>query len=264
MTTLVNGIDIRYDDTGPVDAPTIIFIHGFPFNRLMWKAQAERLKGRCRVVTFDLRGHGESGIGDGEYSMELFASDLLGLMDALRIDKAIVCALSMGGYIALNAAENHPERFSALILCDTQCTADTAEGKQRRLAAIKAVREEGVENFADALMERVFAPDSLTAMPETVTAVREMVLATSPLSLERSLRAMRERDESCSKLPGITVPVLILVGEADKIAPPEAAAYLKENILHAHMEIIGNAAHLSNLENPDAFNAALEKFISAV
>jgi 3-oxoadipate enol-lactonase len=264
MRTLVNGIEIRYTDTGPADARAVIFLHGFPFNRTMWQAQTELLAGRCRVITFDLRGHGDSQTGEEEFSMALFARDLLGLMDALRIEKAVLCGLSMGGYIALNAVESHPERFSALILCDTQCAADTPEAKAKRLAAIRTVQDEGVETFAEALLGNILAPETLAARPKTVAAVREMILGTSPLSLERSLRAMREREETCSKLPDISVPVLLLVGETDKITPQEAAAYMKEHIGHAHLSVIEAAGHLSNLENPAAFNAELEKFISAL
>ncbi|MEJ2468562.1 MAG: alpha/beta hydrolase, partial [Campylobacterales bacterium] len=134
MKTTVNGIDIKYDDVGPADAPALIFIHGFPLNRTMWQPQMEALKGRYRLIAYDLRGHGESSLGEEDFTMERFVQDLLGLMEALRIEKATLCALSMGGYIALRAAETHPERFSALVLCDTQCSADTPEGKKKRNA----------------------------------------------------------------------------------------------------------------------------------
>jgi 3-oxoadipate enol-lactonase len=264
MKTTVNGIDIKYDDVGPADAPALIFIHGFPLNRTMWQPQMEALKGRYRLIAYDLRGHGESSLGEEDFTMERFVQDLLGLMEALRIEKATLCALSMGGYIALRAAETHPERFSALVLCDTQCSADTPEGKKKRNAAINAIRNDGVEPFAEGLLGKLFAPGSFETNPQAVAAAKEMILATAPLSLERSLRGMRERMETCSKLPGISVPVLILVGEADKITPPEAAHYLHENIEHSRLTVIKDAGHLSSLENPDAFNDALKGFLDSL
>jgi 3-oxoadipate enol-lactonase len=264
MKTTVNGIDITYDDLGPADAPALIFVHGFPLNRSAWQRQMELLKGRRRVISYDLRGHGESDLGEEEFSMELFVQDLLGLMEALRIEKATLCALSMGGYIALRAVESHPERFNALVLCDTQCAADTPEGKAKRNAAIKAVQRDGVEPFAEGLLGKLFAPGSFETNPQAVAAARGMITATPALSLERSLRAMRERGETCSKLPSIRVPVLVIVGEADKISPPESARYLHDNIEHAHLAVIKDAGHLSNLENPDAFNDALKSFLDAL
>ena len=264
MKTTVNGIDITYDDLDSAEAPALIFIHAYPFDRTMWRSQTDAFKGRWRVISYDLRGHGESGLGEEEFSLELFVQDLMGLMDALRIKTAVLCALSMGGYIALQAVETHPERFSALVLCDTRCSADTPEGKEDRNTAIKAIRRDGVEPYAEGLLGKLLAPETFETQPQTVEAAREMILAISSLSLERSLRAMRERKETCSKLPDIKIPALIIVGEADKITPPEAARYLHDNIEHSRLAVIKDAGHLSNLENPSAFNDALKSFLDSL
>lgn len=264
METSLNGIVIRYDDAGPADARAVIFLHGFPFNRTMWQAQMQLLAGRCRVIACDLRGHGETEPGEATFSMELFADDLLGLMEALRIERAVLCGHALGGCIALEAAQRRPERFSALILCGCRCSADTPEEQARKLAAVTAVRDEGVENFAEALLGRLFAPQTYETAPEVVAAVREMILTLSPLSLERTLLAMRAREETCSKLPELTMPVLLLAGETDGIAPPENAAYMKEHLPHAHLSILPGTGHLGNLEDPAAFNAELERFIAAL
>ncbi|MHC3994350.1 alpha/beta fold hydrolase [Thiomicrolovo sp. ZZH C-3] len=262
MTTTVNGIDICYDDLGAVDKPTLIFLHGFPLNRTMWQGQADACKALCRVIAYDLRGHGESEEGEAPFSIPLFARDLLGLMDALRIKQATLCALSMGGYVALKAAEMHPERFNALILCDTQCAADTPEGRDKRLTAIRAIETDGVEPFAEGLLGKLLAEPTFEQHPETVESVREMITSNSQHTLVRSLRAMRERDETCSGLPRLTLPVLLLVGEADKIAPPDASHYMHDALPDAELVVIEEAGHLSNLENPEAFNAALLDFLS--
>ena len=264
MKTSVNGIGIGYDDLGPADARAVIFLHGFPFNRTMWRSQMQRLAGRCRVIACDLRGYGETETGEAAFSMELFTNDLLGLMDALRIERAVLCGISLGGCIALEAAERRPERFSALILCGCRCSADTPEEQARKLAAVKAIKDEGVPNFAEALLGRLFAPKTYETAPEVVAAVRTMMLQSSPLSLERTLLAMRVREETCSKLPELRMPVLLLVGETDGVTPPENAAYMKEHFPHAHLSVIPGTGHLSNLENPDAFNAELERFIAAL
>jgi len=133
----VNNHKVSYTDEGKYGAPVIIFIHGFPFNMSMWNPQIESLSNYCRVITYDIRGFGNSDAGNEEFTIELFAKDLISLMDALKIDITILCGLSMGGYIALNAIENYAGRFSALILSDTSCKADTSEAKEKRIKAMK-------------------------------------------------------------------------------------------------------------------------------
>ena len=118
---MVNDLMVNYTDLGPDDAPVIIFIHGFPLNKTMWDNQVELLKNEFRVIAYDIRGHGESDAGNDAFSIELLVSDLIGFMDSLRIEKASLCVLSLGGYIALNAVENYPDRFDSLVLCDTTC-----------------------------------------------------------------------------------------------------------------------------------------------
>ena len=137
----VNDLTVSYNDEGENGAPVIIFIHGFPFNKSMWDKQLKALKENYRVIAYDVRGHGNSDAGKGDFSIELFANDLLSFMDALKIDKAMLCGLSMGGYIALNAVEKYPDRFDALILSDTTCVADTPEAKEKRMKAIESIKK---------------------------------------------------------------------------------------------------------------------------
>jgi len=126
---VINNLTVSYSDQGPDDAPVIIFIHGFPLNKSMWDIQVETLKKNYRVITYDIRGHGNSDPGMDEFFIELFVNDLLRLMEKLEIEKSILCGLSLGGYIALNAVLKYPDRFDILILNDTQCIADTSEIK---------------------------------------------------------------------------------------------------------------------------------------
>lgn len=260
----INDLTVSYTDEGPDDAPVIIFIHGFPFNKTMWTNQISAFSENYRVVAYDVRGHGKSETGADDFSIELFVKDLIIAMDTLQIDRAILCGLSMGGYIALNAIENYPERFDALVLCDTNCTADTQEVQEKRLNTIESIKQNGVENFADELIGNLLAPQTLVTKNEITTAVREMIIKTSPDSLYQTLIAFTWRSETCSKLQEIKVPVLIIVGKEDKITPPEAARLMHEKIRGSVLSIIEHAGHLSNLENPDQFNNHLNEFLASV
>ncbi|RPI64987.1 MAG: alpha/beta fold hydrolase, partial [Ignavibacteriales bacterium] len=215
----VNDLTVCYNDEGQEGSPVIIFIHGFPFNKSMWDKQIEVLKNNYRVIAYDVRGHGCSDVGTGIYSIELFVNDLINLMETLRIDKAILCGLSMGGYIALNAIENYPNRFDALVLSDTNCTADTPEAKEKRLKTIESIKKNGVEKFADESIRNLFAPESFATNEVEIAFIREMIVNTSKQSLYKTLQAFYERKETCSKLHDINVPVLIMVGKEDKITP---------------------------------------------
>ncbi len=255
------NITVSYTDEGPENAPVIIFIHGFPFNKGIWNQQMKALNENFRVIAYDVRGHGNSDSGIDDFSVEMFVKDLISLMDTLEIKKTALCGLSMGGYIALNAIENHPIRFDALILCDTSCKADSPEAKQKRINDIKVIREYGVERFADDNIKNFFAQESYITKKEVVAEVREIMINTTEESIIKTLIALSGRKETCGKLSEIKVPVLILVGEKDKITPPEAAQFMHEKISGSVMFIIKNAGHLSNLENPYQFNEQLKKFL---
>lgn len=260
----INDLAVSYNDEGKIGDPVIIFIHGFPFNKSIWNNQTEALKENYRVIAYDVRGHGNSDAGTEDFSIDLFATDLLNLMDALKIDKAILCGLSMGGYIALNVIENYPDHFDALILGDTTCLADTPEVKEKRLKTIESIQKDGVEKFADESIKNLFAPESFTTKKKEIAAVREMIVHTTEESLCKTLRAFYERKETCSKLSEIYVPVLIMVGEEDKITPLAAAQLMQKKIKDSLLSIIEHAGHLSNIENPSEFNNQLEEFASTV
>lgn len=260
----VNDIIVRYNDEGPKKASVIIFIHGFPLNKSMWDKQLKSLNNDYRVIAYDIRGHGNTDVGAIDFSIDLFVNDLLGFMDALKIEKTILCGLSMGGYIALNAIENNPERFTALILSDTNCTADSPEAIEKRMNTILSIKENGVEKLANDLIPNLLAPESIRSNSEEIAAVKEMIVTTTKQSLYNSLHAMANRKETCSKLAKIKVPVLILVGEEDKITPPEAASAMHEKIKGSLLQVIPHAGHLSNMENDDEFNSQLITFIAKI
>lgn len=260
----VNNHTVSYTDEGPDHAKVIILIHGFPLNKSMWNKQIDILIESYRVIAYDVRGHGNSTAGTDNFSIELFVADLLGLMDALKIDRAMLCGLSMGGYIALNAVENFPKRFGALILCDTNCTPDTPEAKIKRMIAVENIEKYGGEIYANESLKNLFAPESFVTNKEKIEMVKEMIVETSVQSLSRTLYALSRRKETCSDLVSIRIPVLIVVGREDKITPLDAARLMQKSIKGSILNIIEHAGHLSNIENSYDFNDQLLKFVSSV
>lgn len=259
----IEDITVSYNDLGSEDSPVILFIHGFPLNKSMWEGQLLAFQKTHRVIAYDVRGHGQTESGTGPFSIDLFVTDLLQLMDALKIEKATLCGLSMGGYIALNAIQSHPERFSALILCDTQCGADTPEGKEKRMKAIESLKKESIETYAEGSLPNLFAEESLKSRKEVVEAVRQMIITTREESLSKTLMTLAERKETCTRLKDINVPVLIVVGEQDTITPMDAAQLMHFKLLDSKLAAIPNAGHLSSLENLQAFNEVVREFLSS-
>jgi 3-oxoadipate enol-lactonase len=264
MTATINGAPIHYVDLGPRNGLPVVFIHGFPFSHLMWEPQLEPVSRRHRAIAYDVRGHGESFVGDGQYTIEGHVDDLVGLLDHLDLPHVVVVGLSMGGYIALRALEREPRRFRAAVLCDTRSEPDGNDGKLRRFATITAVKTHGSAPFADTFVKAVFAPASLERIPERVAVIRGIIARTPALSIAGTLLALAARTDTTPSLGAIGVPTLILVGEEDLTTPPDASRSMHEKIRGSHLHIIPKAAHMSNLENPEAFNAHLLGFLDQV
>jgi len=260
----VNNLQVSYTDEGQDESPVIIFIHGFPLNKSMWNKQVDALKTSYRVISYDVRGHGDSDCGVEQFSMDLFTSDLIKLMDLLKIEKASLCGLSMGGYIALNAIENYPERFEALVLSDTQCIADPPLVKQKRLNTIDMIHASGLEKYVEDSLKSLFSPDFFATQKEEVQVVREMILNTPKESIARTLLALLLREETCKKMVDINVPVLFLVGEEDQITPPKASEHMQHKTKDSAIHVLNHAGHLSNLEKPDEFNEQLKIFFAEI
>lgn len=257
-------LTISYYDEGKHDAPCIIFIHGFPFNKSMWENQLEAFKHHYRVLAYDVRGHGNADSGIGAFSISDFAKDLFLFMDALHLEKITLCGLSMGGYIALTAVQQQPERITSLILCDTQCAADSEDGKKKRMDTINAIREKGLTTYAQDSVKKLFSQHSLTHKKEVVMAVEQTILQTKPQTIIDTLMALAGRKETCASLPLLKIPVLLLVGKEDQITPPAAAQKMHDLIDGSTLEEIDQAGHLSNLENPERFNQHIKSFLGSL
>ena len=255
------GLNISYDDLGIGEVP-IIFIHGFPFDKSMWQPQMDFLVKTNRVIAYDIRGFGQSTAGREKESIKVFAEDLIKFMDALEIPKAIVCGLSMGGYILLNAVFSDPDRFEAIVLSDTQCIGDSAEVKEKRFTSISQVMAGGIEEFTQSFVERIFCNLTKNTKSDIVDTIKTSMLATSPQTITRGLRALAQRKGMCASLNKIAIPTLILCGMEDLVTPPAQSEYLHQQIENSSMHLIAQAGHLSNLEQPDEFNNLIFNFIS--
>lgn len=263
MLASINGINLYYSDSDKETSPPIVFIHGFPFSSEMWKGQTQMLQTEnLRTITYDLRGHGQSDVGDGQYTIELFVDDLIAMLDHLKITKTTLCGFSMGGYIALRAIERNPDRFNALILCDTMSAADSNEAKIRRSNSVKLIKNEGVGRFAEGFLKAVFAPQTFETKQDIVDEISKIVLSNTPLGMCGGLLAMAGRTDTTEALSKINVPTLILVGEHDAVTPPSAAKSMHDRIPNSKLHLIRNAAHMSNLENLKEFNEQLMEFLA--
>jgi len=263
LTTTINNFHISYDDLGEGAVP-IIFLHGYPFDKTMWRAQIDFLKASNRVIAVDIRGFGSSKDEETSLSIGLFADDLIKFMNALAIDKAMICGLSMGGYIALNAVQRFSSRFEALILCDTQCSADTIEAKEKRYKTIDEINANGVTAFNEGFVKSVFYAGSLMNKKEVVEAVRRVVFSNSKHIITMGLRTLADRSETCSTLHEIKIPTLIISGREDALIPLAKSEYMHANIQDSVLKIINHAGHVSNLEQPQEFNKYLCEFITNI
>ncbi|MBI4277533.1 MAG: alpha/beta fold hydrolase [Armatimonadetes bacterium] len=264
MFATVKDLRIAYEDTG--GGPPILLLHGFPLNRHMWRPQVEALAARYRVIAPDFRGHGESDAPPGPYSMEQFARDVHTLIHHhLGVEgKLVVGGLSMGGYVAFRFVERYPEHVHALILADTRAEADSEEGRERRMKAIAQIETEGPAPFLEGFLKALVAPTTPERAPDVVVRLREMMAWPPAHSLTATLRALADRPDSTPLLSTIKVPTLIIVGEEDVPTPADSSRTMHQAVAGSRLTVIPNVGHMSNLEDPEAFNRALVEFLGGV
>ena len=255
----IDDIQMTYTDTG-VGRP-VVLIHGYPFNRSLWNEQVAALSNSYRIITPDLRGFGESDSSPGPATMNRMAQDVAQLLDHLEITRAVICGLSMGGYVALAFYKQFPSRVRALILADTRAQSDTEEGKQTRAQQAEKALSEGMAGIADAMLPKLLTPETVSKRPEIVKRVRDMMLKTKPEGAASALLGMAEREDLTELLPRITSPTLIMVGADDAITPVADSEKMHKAIANSRLVVLENAAHVSNLERTKEFNEALINFL---
>ena len=261
MIAVIDEIEIGYDDVGA--GLPLVFLHGFPHDRTLWSPQLGALVDHCRCVAPDLRGFGESTAA-GPYSMDQYADDVAALLEHLKIRRAVIVGLSMGGYVAFALWRRRPDLIRALVLADTRSGADTDEGREKRKHLVALALERGAGAVADAQINGMLGKTTRESHPDIVESVRQMLSSAPVDGIVGALHAMMDRPDSGPTLPTITVPTAILVGDEDALTPVKDSRSMHEAIPSSRLEVIRAAGHLSNLEKPAAFNHVLSEFVSAL
>lgn len=262
--------DVRAGDTTLAvseagEGALIVFLHAFPLDARMWTPQLLALPTNWRAIAPDLRGFGRSAapaqparhIGD-------HADDVLALIDGLHAGPVVLAGLSMGGYIAFECWRRRPAAVRALVLADTRAEADTDETRAKRVTMQALARASGTAAVIEAMLPNLLGATTQTGNPHLAFEVREWASGTPTSGVVDALEVLRTRPDSRPTLATITCPTLVIVGREDALTPPEAAQVMRDGIAGAQYVEIAEAGHLANVEQPQAFNAALHAFLAGL
>ncbi|MDQ6712959.1 MAG: 3-oxoadipate enol-lactonase [Candidatus Dormibacteraeota bacterium] len=243
-----NPIDLNYRVDGPPGAPVLVLSHALGLSLAMWDPQVESLSRTFRVLRYDHRGHGGSPVPAGPYSIAELGRDLFHLLDRLGLERVSFCGLSLGGMVGMWVASTAPERIDRLVLC---CTATRMARPEDFAARARTVREQGMEAIADSLIGRWFTPAFPASDPRAVAGVRAMLLSIPREGYAGACEAIAQMDLR-GELPRINAPTLVIGAEQDQSTPPEESQEIARGIPGARLVVIPDAAHLANIEQPDA------------
>jgi 3-oxoadipate enol-lactonase len=253
---------MKWREAGSSTGEPVILLHGFPFDSSMWDLQLAEVPEGWRYIAPDLRGFGRSPlIGEGPLTMSQHAADVVALMDELNIDQAVICGLSMGGYVALSLVMNHPDRVRALVLVASRANADGPEAKKGRLQQAAKVRQAGVNPVVDSMLPKLLSAHSRMKLPDAVEHVRAMMEGTPAETMARALEGMAAREDYTSRLGEIGVSTIVVRGQDDEIIPAGDMELIARTVRGARHEMVPLTGHLPNLEAPDVFNSILSKFL---
>jgi 3-oxoadipate enol-lactonase len=260
MRREVNGILVEYEVSGPLEGPVVTFCHALATNHTVWKSQVKALEAHHRVLRYDVRGHGKSGVSSAPYSFSQLVADLTALLDALHVEKTHFVGISLGGMIGQWFALAHPDRLHTLVLADASArTAPEARAVWDDRIAIAA--SEGMEAHVDATIARWFTPRFVRDEPAVIEQVRTMIRSTPVEGYIGCASAVREHD-ALERLGEIGVPTMILVGDQDPGMPVARAEEMQQRMTGSDLVVLEAASHLSNVEQAEAFTDALQEFLS--
>ncbi len=238
----------------------LLFIHAFPLNSSMWRAQRRDLSTFHRVLTFDLPGFGRGGPFPDSFSLDDAADMAMTLLDDRGIDRAVVCGCSMGGYIALSILRRHPERLAGLVLSNTRATPDSPAAQQNRAAQAASVRAGGLQDLRDEMLGKLLGETTVASAPDVLRCVEEILQHASVEGTAGMLEAMAARPDSTEVLAETVLPVCVIAGGEDGLIPASEAENMHALLRSGELTIIPNAGHLSCLERPVRFNTIIRSF----
>lgn len=251
---------IAFEEHG--EGKPVILLHAFPLNRQMWRPQIEPLVAEgCRLILPDLRGFGESHSFSDIHTMEELAQDISDLMDAIKIDRAIIGGLSMGGYVAFKMLKICPEKFAAAVFCDTHPGADSDEKRESRFDMIEKIEKEGADVLIEEMLPNLFSQYTMENKKDLVSEIEQMFRAVNPQAAIAALRGMAGRKDNSDLLNNVSIPMCLIYGEEDDQLFLTAAEKIASFASNREFTRIPNAGHYSNLEQPEDFNRALVGFI---
>ncbi|MDF2643956.1 MAG: 3-oxoadipate enol-lactonase [Pseudomonas sp.] len=252
--------DLNYQFDGPAEAPVLVLSNSLGTDLQMWDAQIPEFTRHFRVLRYDTRGHGQSLVTEGDYSIEQNGRDVLALLDALNVDKAYFCGLSMGGLIGQWLAIHAPQRLHRVVLCNTAAKIGTPQVWDPRIETVRRDGQAAMVALRDASIERWFTPGFAQREPEAVNTVVSMLARTSPQGYAANCAAVRDADFR-EELGSVRLPVLVVCGAHDPVTTPADGRYIVEQVPGAAM-IELQAAHLSNVEAQDAFTQPVLDFLT--
>jgi len=262
MKTTVNGISVNYTLEGPANAPVVTMSHSLATDLSMWDPTVPALTGRFRVLRYETRGHGQTEAPKGAYTLDQLADDARALLKSLGIDRTHWVGLSMGGMIGQTLALKAPEIFASLSLCDTSSRIP-AEAKTQWADRIKTAETQGMEPLVEPTLARWFTEPFRKSRKDVIDRVATMIRTTPPAGYAGCCAAISALDLT-DKIGAIKIPTIAIVGEDDPGTPVAAHKVINERIAGSRLEILKSAAHLSNMEQPEAFNKALTGFLTSV
>ncbi len=249
---------IHYSLEGQSGTPALLFSNSLGTNYSMWDPQVPELRKKFRVLRYDTRGHGQSSLTPGPYSIEQLGKDVIALLDALDLDRVHFCGLSMGGMIGMWLGVNAPDRLNKLVLCNTAARIGTPETWNAR---IEAVRKNGMKSVAPAVVERWFSPAFRHKAPAAISNTQKVLENANPDGYAACCAAVRDFDFR-EQLSRIRMPTLVIAGALDPATPPADGRFLAHHIPGARYAEL-NAAHLSNIEDQDRFNSEVAAFLNS-
>jgi 3-oxoadipate enol-lactonase len=259
MRIKANGLNFNYTIDGPEGAPWLVFSNSLATTVAMWDEQAAALKGKYRVLRYDQRGHGGTDAPAGRYAFDTLIADAVALMDALGIKQANFAGLSMGGATALGLAQQHPDRVSSIIVCDSACMS-TPQSSQQWEERIAVAQKEGMEALVEPTMARWFPPETLQKNPPHLAKVRAMIRATPVNGFIGCSAALGDHNYN-AKVATVKCPTLFMVGEKDGPAPV-AMKDMQSRLPGSRYVELAGAGHISNMDRPAEFTRAIEEFLA--